>query len=70
MNIEQLIKTLNNYPPDMKVVTDGYEGGYNDVEEAEVVNVQIRPDAQWYDGKYDSVWKDGEDFETVLSLPR
>jgi hypothetical protein len=32
MNVDQLIKRLQMYPPDLRVVVRRYEGGYNDVD--------------------------------------
>ena len=31
MNIEELIAQLKAYPPQMRVIVQGYEGGYNDI---------------------------------------
>ena len=30
MTVNELIEQLKNYPADMRVLTLGYEGGYND----------------------------------------
>jgi hypothetical protein len=30
MTVAELIEQLRNYPSDMRVLTLGYEGGYND----------------------------------------
>jgi len=47
---EYLVAT---YPPDMLVVGDAYEGGFNDLcfKEEEVVN---RGSKRYYDGKYEN----------------
>jgi hypothetical protein len=30
MNVQQLIEELQKYPPEMRVIVKGYEGGYSD----------------------------------------
>lgn len=70
MKVKELIKALGKYDPELKVVVDGYEGGYNDPEELELVNMKIRPNAAWYDGKYDYVGLGEKSEETAVCIPR
>lgn len=54
MTIAELIRILQTHPPDMRVVVDGYEEGYDDLC-SELVSVQdIRLDAgeNWWEGQH------------------
>ena len=55
MTVAELIEQLKNYPSDMRVLTLGYEGGYNDIDlktEPIVFNVNSRD--TWYIGPHES----------------
>lgn len=54
MNVEQLIEKLKTYPSNMRVLTLGYEGGYNDV----VINnrpimFNVNSKDTWYYGPHE-----------------
>ncbi len=51
MNVNQLIKRLQMYPPDLRVVVRGYEGGYNDVDTFENLKLVLNYHSAWYYGK-------------------
>jgi hypothetical protein len=56
MTVNELIEQLKSYPADMRVLTLGYEGGYNDIvldNDDIVFNVQ-RGDGAWYYGPHES----------------
>ena len=55
MTVAELIEQLKNYPSDMRVLTLGYEGGYNDVKlnTEEIVFNFFKNDA-WYYGPHES----------------
>ena len=53
MNVNQLIKRLQMYPPDLRVVVSGYEGGYNDVDTFENLKIVIDYHEEWYYGKHE-----------------
>jgi len=55
MNVDQLIKRLQMYPPDLRVVVRGYEGGYNDVDQFETMKIVIDFNEEWYYGKHEDV---------------
>lgn len=40
ISVEGLINLLKNYPPEMKVIVDGYESGYTEVKH-NVVELRI-----------------------------
>jgi hypothetical protein len=60
MNVDQLIKRLQMYPPDLRVVVRGYEGGYNDVSRFENLKIVLDYYDEWYYGKH-------EDASTILN---
>ena len=54
MTVNELIEQLKQYPSDMRVLTLGYEGGYDDIDiktEPVVFNVNIDT---WYMGRHES----------------
>lgn len=55
MNVNQLIKRLQMYPPDLRVVVRGYEGGYNDVDTFENLKIVLDYNSAWYYGKHEDV---------------
>ena len=62
MTIAELIRILQTHPPDMRVVVDGYEEGYDDLDEGLVAACEIRLDAgeNWWEGQH----RDAEDAPT------
>jgi len=43
------------YPPDLRVVVSGYEGGYNDVGTFENLKIVLDYNKSWYYGKHEDV---------------
>ena len=41
MTIADLVEVLRNYPPDLRVVVNGYEDGYDDLAPEQVAPVKI-----------------------------
>ena len=41
MTIDELIRLLVKYPPGMRVVVNGYEGGYDDLTPEQVAPIKI-----------------------------
>ena len=54
MTIQDLIELLATYPPGLRVVVDGYEDGFDDVERGRVSVVRIEADAGkwWWEGRH------------------
>jgi hypothetical protein len=53
MTIQELCDRLSKFPPDTQVVVRGYEGGFNDVLNVEVVEMQLNVNAEhWYYGAH------------------
>ncbi len=55
MTVKQLIETLQEYPSDLLVVTEGYENGYNPIKRISKISVTETKNKKWWDGKYDQI---------------
>ena len=66
MTVAELIEQLQNYPSNTRVLTLGYEGGYNDIRlnTSEVVFNVSRGEGAWYYGPHESVKFTDEDTGT------
>ena len=55
MNVQQLIEELQKYPPEMRVIVDGYEGGYSDCNppESTRIRLNVHEEDKWYYGRHD-----------------
>ena len=62
MKVKELIELLQKEDPEMRVVLDGYESGFDELHE--ISHTQIGKyigddkDKNWYDGEFTGVWKD------------
>ena len=54
MTIGELVRLLETYPLDMRVVVDGYEEGYDDLspEQVSVVKVELNTGTQAWQGRH------------------
>lgn len=50
-----MIRILQTYPQDLRVVVDGYEGGYDDLDEGliRVREIRLGVGENWWDGRHD-----------------
>jgi hypothetical protein len=48
MNVKELREKLAEYPDDMRVVLNGYEGGVEDVETVDEVILKLNIHNKWY----------------------
>ena len=56
MTVNELIEQLKNYPGDMRVLTLGYEGGYDDVGiRTEEIVFNVNDKDTWYYGPHECV---------------
>ena len=56
MTVNELIEKLKNYPGDMRVLTLGYEGGFNDIAlHTDDIVFNINNKDQWYYGPHECV---------------
>ncbi len=70
MTVEELIKALEKYPSDTRVVVQGYEDGFDDVSALHSLQVEEYPDPKWYYGNYDKSSEEGESAVLVFGRPR
>lgn len=71
MTIAELIKKLQEYPEDTRVVIRGYEGGLNDVDEVELTKIYLNYYTASYYGKHEEesgVYGDSEKYEKVSAV--
>jgi hypothetical protein len=52
MLVKELIEALKAFPQDLKVVTKGYEGGYDDITKPRLIQVYTYPEEYWWTGRY------------------
>ena len=58
MTVSELIKKLQAFEPEMLVMVDGYESGYDEVKKVNYVtglSYYPKQDNNWYDGEYQEV---------------
>lgn len=72
MTVNELIEQLKNYPGDMRVLTLGYEGGYNDVNlKTEEIVFNFSKNDAWYYGPHECVkFTDGDTGTKCLIVTR
>lgn len=59
MTIGELIEILKDYPQDVRVLTNGYEGGYNDVDIQALSTYAENVNTAWYYGPHEEVMRVG-----------
>jgi hypothetical protein len=42
MQIKKLIEILQKYPPETRVMVDGYEGGFDEIEERRIKKITVQ----------------------------
>ncbi len=57
MTVNELIRLLETHPPDLRVVVDGYEDGYDDLspEQLRMVKISLNTGTREYVGAHDDV---------------
>lgn len=71
MTIAELIEKLKEYPQDLRVVVRGYEGGVNDVDRLEELDILLNYyEGELYFGRHERVyaWTSDKDYEKVPAL--
>jgi len=69
MTIKELIEKLKEYPENMRVILDGYEGGYEDIKIIRTLPIQFNVNSADWDGPHDSCKEDEKD-ETAIHIGR
>lgn len=62
MTVRELIRLLASYPSDMKVVVNGYEGGYDDLspEQISVMPIRLNTGGKDWEGCHGDVFARGQ----------
>ena len=67
MKVRDLIEALKKFPEDMTVLTDGYEGGFEEIRRPKIIKVKHESENPYYDGEYESVEEnDGNSIKAVV----
>lgn len=70
--VQDLIGILSRYPSDLRVVVDGYEGGFDDLNPSLIRQIEICLDknTDWWYGKHELAWKEDTGRVQALLLGR
>jgi len=52
MTASELIRKLNDLPPETKIVVRGYENGYNDIIMLRKLTITVNKERMWWDGEF------------------
>jgi hypothetical protein len=69
MTVKELIKMLQGFDDNLRVVVAGYEGGFNDLSRAEPIELNLNVNDEWYYGPHERP-DEGKGDETALLLRR
>jgi len=64
MRIKELIEKLKSYPNDLKVLVDGYEGGFSEISVVTKTKVKLNTNTESYNGPHDEV--EGADTDVIV----
>ncbi len=67
LTVKDLIQALSKYPPNTRVLVQGYEGGYSDVQDAREIPVAFNVNKEDYMGPHDD---DENSKQTAIVLIR
>jgi hypothetical protein len=71
MKVKELIERLQALDPELMVVTNGYEGGVDDVEELELEKVALNVNTEWYYGKHEAIYgQDSHEGKEIVDAVR
>ena len=65
--VGQLVEILKSLPQDLPVLTSGYEGGFENFYQPDIIKVKHEPENMYYEGEF-QVAEDGDEetFEAVV----
>ena len=55
MTVNELIEKLKTFNPNLPVIINGYERGYNDLENVNQIEIILNVNHEWYYGKHEDV---------------
>lgn len=70
MTVDELAQLLADYPPDLRVVVNGYENGYDDLEPEQLsrVKITLNMGKHRWDGKHGDPARPTDGVEVVDAL--
>jgi hypothetical protein len=65
--VGQLVEILKSLPQDLPVLTSGYEGGFENFYQPDIIMVKHEPENEYYEGEF-QVAEDGDEemFDAVV----
>ena len=67
--VRELIEILKGFPQDLPVITSGYENGFENFHQPEIVQVIHEPENMYYAGEFQLAEKDiKESFQAVAIM--
>lgn len=69
MKVKELIEKLQKEDPEMRVVVNGYETGFDEVHKLYHTSILKKSNNKWWDGEFYQT-NPNEGHEVVLVLPR
>ena len=72
MTVEELMAALAKFPPDMRVLVDGYEGGLDVPGELRLARVDVQEWQRSYEGMFEEICSDKSTrpFFQAVVIPR
>ncbi len=72
MTVQQLIQLLEKYPPDTRVMVNGYETGFDDIsaERVSIVKVRLNAGTERWEGKHEDAPSDDNEAIDALVIRR
>lgn len=68
--VAKLIEALKKFPPDMPIVTNGYEGEYEDILPPKTITVKYEPDEPYYNGQFHHTRQSDKKAFSVVAIER
>ena len=73
MTVQELIAILQTHPGDMRVIVDGYEGGFSDPTKPHIINISLDVEEHkdcWFYGPHNRAKADDPAPIKALLIPR
>ena len=68
--VGQLVEILKSLPQDLPVLTSGYESGFENFYQPEIVELKHEPENMYYDGEFQVAEEDDEETFDVVVIRR
>jgi hypothetical protein len=64
MTVKELIEKLKSYPAEVRVLVDGYEGGFSEISAVSKTKVKLNANTESYNGPHEEI--EGADTAVVV----